>query len=395
MDSKKIVIQIFTGSYQESKVNYQQIKDKLEPILKKISVEKVIMGWSVERKLYQRMEEFLHSYGVKLYLWLPVFSENSELRPTKLLMDDRGDYVQSYHTSRRENFEFYCPNSSLNVQNVMDIYEEYFQEIKFDGVFLDKMRYGSFPNGLTGIFSCLCPTCLARYESIGIRIRELKNEMRKVRIGQFGYEETPFKMRVYENGKYDFDHEVWPLFFREKARSISDACQVFADYFHGRGLQVGVDVFTPFLAYFVGQDIQELQAKVDFIKPTMYRLTNVPGALSFEYQQLLRKVIVRNRLDAAKKLPEILKVMGEDGQTADLNFVKKELNLLAEYSDKVYAGIEINRIPKIAWATPTYIKESLTGLYREDMKGFALSWDLMSMPEENINAVIEILENRE
>lgn len=394
MDCKKIAIQIFTGDYHESKVTYEQIKEKLEPIIKKIPVEKVIMGWSIERKIYQQMEQFLHSYGVQLYLWLPVFSENSALRPTKILVDDRGYSVQNYHLSKRENFEFYCPNSSLNVQNVLDIYAEYFQDIKFDGVFLDKIRYGSFPNGLTGVFSCFCPTCENRYDSMGIRIRELKNEMRKVRIGQFGYVELPFKMRKYQNGKYEFEHEVWHLFFKEKARSVTDAFKVLADSFHQRGLQVGADVFTPSLAYFVGQDLNAIQAEAEFIKPMMYRITNAPGGLPFEYQHLLRKTIVRNRPQAEQKLPEILPLMEEQGKKADLEFVKKELKVLAGCSSKVYAGIEINYIPKVAMATPAYIKENLDGLYNEDMKGFVLSWDLLSAPEENINAIIETLQNR-
>lgn len=128
---------------------------KAKALLETIAVSKVIIGWSCDRELYEHVIRFLKQHGIECYLWLPVFSETGILKAdTGKLIDDTGNEVKSYCLSEGENFEFYCPEQQCNIRAFLEIYEENFEGLGFDGVFLDKIRYGSFSNGLGGVFSC-------------------------------------------------------------------------------------------------------------------------------------------------------------------------------------------------------------------------------------------------
>lgn len=366
----EIVLQIFTGGYKEPTVTYEEIEKKLLEVLGKIPVHKVIIGWAVQEKLYRRVNALLRMYGVESYLWLPVFSENGLLKPVRMQMDYEGNPVESYRLKEGENFEFYCPNEAQNVDSLLEIYEDYFAEAEFDGIFLDKIRYGSFANGRNGVFSCFCPKCTEKYEKAGIDILHLKEEMKKVGEGTDGYDKSPLGIRAYRNGAYDFQDEIWEQFFEEKAESIYEALQRITGYFRQKGKKIGMDTFSPFMAYFVGQDFERLGKITDFVKPMMYRITEAPAGLPFEYESFMRET-------TGKKTH----------RRFSMDFVQSELGIIGTYDIPVYCGIEVNRIEKVAEADGTYIREMLKGLEQAKIGGVVLAWDLLSAPEENIRAV--------
>ena len=134
---KKIIIQIFTGGYKEEKVTYEQISEKLLPILDTGAIKRVIIGWSLRKSLYRDTIKLLKSYGVECFLWLPVFSETGMIKSVKRLLDDRSYEVENYSLKEGENFEFYCPQNHQNIQRFLEIYEENFSDLDFDGVFVN------------------------------------------------------------------------------------------------------------------------------------------------------------------------------------------------------------------------------------------------------------------
>lgn len=232
----------------------------------------------------------------------PVFSETGLLKPVKRLLDDEGCEVKSYQLKEGENFEFYCPNESVNLKSFMEIYDERFADIPFDGVFLDKIRYGAFSNGRNGVFSCFCPKCQAEYEKAGIDTAALQKEMKLVKTEDAVYQETPLGITGYEKGRYHFRNPVWEKFFSYKNKRICETLKPVIGEFHKRGLDVGVDTFSPFTSYFAGQDIDELGKMADFVKPMMYRITNAPAGLPWESESLFKETLSQgSTYEPAKK----------------------------------------------------------------------------------------------
>lgn len=394
MDQKEIVLQIFTGGYRYQEADKEAVKQKLQPVLKKLKVSKVIIGWALDALLYQEVEKLVHSYGAELYLWLPVFSETGLLEPVSLLQDCFQERVKSFQLKDGENFEFYCPNVSANREAVKRIYEKYFQKINFDGVFLDKIRYASFANRIEGVFSCFCPECRKRYQEMQLDDVALQTEIKKVLTGTEGYGELPFNCKGYENGRYKFKNPVWEQFFSIKAEIILTGLADLSSYFRANQLKIGMDVFSPFMAYFVGQDLQKLQQYADFMKPMMYRITNAPAGLPFEYEKFLKiakkQAVPKTRIGFDK----ILGIQTLKEEPFDMNFVKEELRLMNKWQIPVYCGMEINYVEEIVSADPKYIREMMSSLAGTEIDGYVLSWNLLSAPEENLEAVYSSLENR-
>lgn len=394
MGPKKIVLQIFTGGFKDDAADWGRVEGKLKSALDRLPVEKVIAGWALAPELYLRIKRVLEAHGAELYLWLPAFSEISALAPSRVIIDDRGKPAESFHLSESENFEFYCPNAPESTRNVIAAYEAHFRQIPFDGVFLDKIRYGSFANGLSGVFGCFCPECTRRYGAWGLDADALRWEMENVRAGRGMYRDIPLGLLAYEKGDYAFSRDIWRSFFACKASAVTHAFQALADYFRESGLKVGADVFAPCLAYFVGQDVNALAASADFVKPMLYGRTNAPAGLPFEYRRLIEAAAPFAPEAAEKKLRRLLPLIKAGRGCADMVFVRKELEWMASSSPSVYAGIEINRLPDIAPIEPRDIVETLSALADTNCGGFVLSWDLLSAPSENIDAAAQFIHHR-
>ena len=392
MGDKSIVLQIFTGGFKSHNLKFEDIEKKLTYVLENIKVEKVIMGWSTDSNLYIETKKLLKQYDIEYYLWIPVFSEVGLLKESKLLVDYNSNEIESYALCDDENFEFYCPNNDINIKNLISIFDERFKDIGFDGVFLDKIRYGSFSNKLSGVFSCFCNECTKKYLDNDIDINELKTEMIKISNGEESYQSIPFNLTSYEDGKYKFENEIWEKFFEIKSDSVYNSLVKIVDYFRGLDIKVGIDTFSPFISYFAGQDLEKLQKICDFIKPMMYRITKAPAGLPFESDNLVNETIKVNKENANLKYLELIGANKYDKNKYPIDFVLKELEYINnKLNCSVYAGIEINRKDDIAPVYPEYIKENLIELEKSNISGYVLSWDLLSAPKENIDEVIRLI----
>jgi hypothetical protein len=394
MRNKKLALQIFTGGFSGDSVEFEDFKDKLLLMINNLNVDKVIIGWSLNKDLYIKTKELLRKNNIELYLWLPVFSEVGLLYDSISSKDYKGTDIKAYNLQEGENFEFYCPSNKKNVFNFYDAYEKNFSDIDFDGIFLDKIRYGSFSNGIDSIFSCFCNECIDVYKQNGLDMELLKKEIDLLKRNDKNYSNIPFNIEKYSNGKYEFNNEIWDKFFEIKGDIIFKRVSEISDYFHSKGLKVGIDTFAPFIAYFVGQDIAKLQEVVDFNKSMMYRITQAPAGLPFEVDCLVNETTTNNFNISKANYLNIIGVR-DYSEKFPIEFVKKELDFLADKSNcNIYCGIEINRKVDIANVYPDYIEENLSKLDDSPIEGYVLSWDLVSAPNDNIKAVIDFLGKR-
>ena len=152
------------------------------------------------------------------------------------------------------------------------------------------------------------------------------------------------------------------------------------------GYKVGLDVFAPFMSYFVGQDIPALSRLCDFVKPMMYGATFAPAGLPFELEALNAATAATN---GGHEFCKTLR-LDPDMRPFDFEFIQREVKHLANAcSCPVYAGVEINRIPGIADTDPAYVKNALSAC--SDASGYVLSWNMLDAPMEHINAVKNLL----
>ena len=357
------VVQVSLGGWNEPDYTAGQIVSRLDSVCSLIPVEKVIIGWTIDKDIYRQVGEYLHAKGIQMLIWLPVFAETEEVCDNTPAVDLWGSVPANYDLAAGEGFRFNCPTDPQNAANVVAVYDRYFSDCGFDGAFLDRIRTQSFVSGVSGVLSCGCPLCAERFAAEGVDLEAVKAawEAKGDRfLSVTGYSpETGFV----------FEDPLAARFFLAKGHIVSGAVAAVADSLRSRGLEIGMDLYAPFMAPFVGQDYSILSRHADFIKPMLYRQTFAPAGMGFEYD-LLRKAVP----DAT----------GYPDFTMDAAFLSSQLDAMAPYPCKKYPGIEINYRADVAPTSPAYVTESLNAVSQHGFEGIVLSWNIMEAPDAHI-----------
>ena len=353
------IVQVSLGGWYSPDYTAEQIIGRIDTVCQLIPVKKVIIGWSLDKEIYRQVGEYLHAKDISMLLWLPVFAETEEVCENSPAVDLWGNAPVNYDLAAGDGFRFNCPSNPQNAANVVALYDKLFNDCGFDGVFLDRIRTQSFVTGVSGVLGCGCPLCVERFAAEGVDIHAVKTQFETKGDAFFsvnGY--TPA-------GGFCFEDTVAGAFFKAKGHVVSASVAAIADSLRSRGLEVGMDLYAPFMAPFVGQDYSILAGHADFIKPMLYRQTFAPAGMGFEYN------LLRKSLPAATGYPEF---------EMDVNFLHSQLEAMEPYSCGKYPGIEINYREVVVPTSPEYISESLKAVLSHGFDGAVLSWNIMKAP---------------
>ena len=353
------IVQVSLGGWHTPDYTAEQIIGRIDTVSQLIPVKKVIIGWSPDKEIYHQVGEYLHARDISMLLWLPVFAETEEVCENSPAVDLWGNVPANYDLAAGEGFRFNCPSNPQNAANVVAIYDKLFRDCGFDGVFLDRIRTQSFVSGVSGVLGCGCPICVERFAAEGVDIQVVKSQFESLGDDFFsvsGY--TPVD-------GFCFKDSVAAAFFKAKGHIVSASVAAIADSLRSRNLEVGMDLYAPFMAPFVGQDYSILASHADFIKPMLYRRTFAPAGMGFEYD------LLRKSLPSATGYPTF---------EMDVDFLHSQLEAMQPYSCGKYPGIEINYREVIAPTSPEYISESLKAVLSHGFDGVVLSWNIMEAP---------------
>ena len=357
----KTIIQAFTGGFYVPTKD-SDIADKLMLILSKSGADALIIGWNTDTP-YDQIISKLHELNKKVYLWIPVFSEYGNDAVTAL------DYLGNKHVNAiscaEDDFTFSCPSEPGNIKLAVRYYDRYFSSSRFDGVFLDKIRFSSFGNGFQSGMGCFCRKCCDFYIKEGIDIASFKKLMTNGK--------KDFLIPDALNGMcYSFEHELIDALFRARAKRITSSVKKVVGLFRQRVAEVGLDVFAPPFAYLFGQDIATMADYADFIKPMIYRVTDAPAGIPYELEQM-KAELFKNGCDIGDKLEMLW-------NTADLtseDCFQEQLKLLKEISCDVYSGVEVNKVDICATNT-TYVERTIEAINKAEIAGCVLSWNVLA-----------------
>ena len=360
------IVQVSLGGWHSPDYTAEQIIGRIDTVSSMIPVTKVIIGWSLDKDIYKEVGTYLHSKNIKMLLWLPVFAETEEMCENSAATDLWGKIPSNYDLAAGEGFRFNCPSDPQNIANVVAIYDENFSDCGFDGVFIDRIRTQSFVSGIQGVLNCGCPLCAAKFKEEGVDLETVKAEW-EAKGDNFlsvnGY--------TAEEGFF-FTNPVAEAFFKAKGHIVSNAVAEVADALRNRGLEIGMDLYAPFMAPFVGQDYEILAAHADFIKPMLYRETFAPAGMGFEYDML------KAAAPEAKGYPEF---------DMDLDFLHLQLEAMEPYDCGKFPGIEINYREEIVPTSPEYVTESLEAVKSHGFDGTVLSWNIMEAPLAHLDCL--------
>ena len=335
----------------------------------RIPVHRVILGWNTDSTLYKSVGTFLHARGIQMLLWLPVFSEISGIASPEEALDIFGRKIITPIHQEGEDFVFGCPTSSHNLQIVKDIYEQHFSDCGFDGVFLDKIRSQSFVSGISGVLSCGCARCRQAFLQEGVDLEEVKNQYLQKKDSFFDMESFPM------HGEFVLRNAAAQHFFEAKEKIIARAVVEISQYFKSKGMIVGLDLFAPLVSRFVGQNYARITQAADFIKPMLYRKTEAPAGIGYEYS-LFEK--------------HASKAVGRIQIPMDRSFLDTQLEAIRNLRCEKYPGIEINYRGDIARTDADYVAESITAVRDFGFEGASLCWNVMLAPDAHIEAIAQL-----
>ena len=365
----KYILQIYTGFSDTSCYRAEEMIGRIRMITSRIRVEKVIIGWSREVSVYRKLAAFLHERGIQMLLWLPAFSAGIENTRPYQATDVFGKPVIGPGAAEDQSFHFVCPSSGHNARIVTDTYEKHFSDCGFDGVFLDRIRSQSFETGISGILSCACERCRKAFLDKGVDIDEVRNLYEEQGDAFFDMASWPM------NGEFVLEKLSAQRFFEAKEKIIAEAVAGLAGYFRSKGLIVGLDLFAPVISRFVGQNYSLIAKTADFIKPMLYRRTDAPAGIGYEYA-LFEKAAP----GARNKLKPVM----------DPAFLDSQLQAVKALPCELYPGIEVNFDKELVRTDTDYIRESLAAIRQCGLDGATLSWDIMKVPKAHIEAAATI-----
>ena len=365
----KYILQVFSGPWNTAYYQPEEIIRTIRGIASRIPVEKVIIGWSTDPSVYGETGSFLHESGIEMLLWLPVFAEVGEMAEQDEALDLFGKSIPAPAGDEGAGFRFGCFSSGNNVQIVKDVFEKYFSGCGFDGVFLDRVRSQSFVSGVPGVLSCGCGRCRKAFLDRGVDIGAVRKLYEKRGDAFFDAASLPM------NGEFTLREPLAQRFLEVKEEIIADAVNDIVSYFRDRGLVVGLDLFAPVVSRFVGQRYSLIAKNADFIKPMLYRRTDAPAGIGYEYS-----LLSESAPDAKgwNRLPE------------DRELLNTQLEAIRSVPCGRYPGIEINYDERLVRTDEEYITESLTAIRDYGYERVALCWDIMRVPQRHIRAIEDL-----
>jgi len=374
------VFQCFTGDLSEvSLADAGTLLSSLKPFHEAGKLKAVMAGWSLDLGFYRQLRQTLSEWGVPLYLKMAVFSEWNGYEGFDKTVNAVGGGASSHVLSKEETFEFRCPTSDHNREEVLSLYDRHFAGIGFDGVFLDRIRYSSLVSGLDGM-GCFCERCTRVYRRRGLDPEKIRTTLAE---NAACVKKGAGKLRLMgkDESGWSVSDPVLDAFFRVRCEIMEESLGKLIAAFKERGLSVGLDLFAPSLGYFAGQRSAVLGGKADFIKPMLYRYTNAPAGIPFEAEALKTAL-------GEKAGEDYLAFCGSAAEDFR-ELTERELRELRQLSCRVYPGFEVNTVPDIVTMDPGRVKEMLETVRKAGFDTIVPSWNLAMMPPENLKVLLE------
>ena len=388
------------------------LKKKLATAKEALNLDALMIWSDINKKDLDLVRKICIEFKIKTYLWYPILADISGFKVEQEQSVETFDRLHGYGRNGcwdklgkgEEDFLFLCPNDEEHIRRIFDQYQNKIKESGFDGVFLDRIRFPSPSNGFELLFSCFCKPCLDKFynkysEDLENYRYQAKTVFEKFKTIDINY------LQICQSFSDIIIQDNLEKFYDFRKQNIYQVVKIFADKAKQMGKLVGVDLFAPSLAPLVSQDYQLLAKTCDWIKPMIYCHTSSPAGLPLELYCFISAILdINPALDEGQLIREISRIIGVDLpiQINDLlkngiseHIIYSEMQKIREFNlpEKVdtYVGIEAVQIPGLCNITDKILKKYLRSVIEADIKGMVLSWDLLKIPDENLQLVGDIL----
>jgi len=333
--------------------------------------------------------------GFNVHIVIGAFRIGNEFQDPKFLAEDPYGRKHIWFGSG-------CPNNPDIRRRTLGQVSEIVEKHDISSIVLDGIRFASMGSGIEAFATCFCSNCRNKAEEYGYRFEEMKKSVKKMLDAFYDFKRAWEVLQAYrsspaglldlivgEQGLLDW------LEFRERcvAEFIVEVRNAIKPY--GRKTGLGAYVFTPSLAFLVGQNYLELWRYLDFVKPMVYRRGRGVACLNFELAKTAEDLLRWNPWLAEEELIGVLyRVFGFQGEEYPLSINKlfedclplSSLKIEFQAAKRLLAGrSELHPIimlddPQIEQAVRLAVETGLDGI------------DFFSFREEEKNMIIRVSE---
>jgi hypothetical protein len=378
----------------------REVGARLRDALDRLPLRRVIVGWDIPELLLDACAGECRARDVELYRWQPLLTGDGVLhpRPEWQVIGLNGERVPGFH--EMPEFTFMCPNRPGVLAAALDRLRTTLADDRYDGVFLDRIRFPSPAENPSAALGCFCADCRRVAAAHDLDLDAVRTALQRLL-------DTSEGTSTLVTGLLDKSHldtgqakaKALRVFLQFREDRVSDFVRQTAEAARALGKGIGLDCFTPALTGLVGQNLNELHRYGDWVKIMSYGHALGPSGLPFELGALADWLVIDRGMTEAQAmsllttgsgltLPETRAALRRDGVPAA--GLKREVERASQAGlNNVLAGIELVEIPGVCELTETQITADLRAFREGGADGLALSWDLWHMPPARLSLVRE------
>jgi hypothetical protein len=401
-----IATQLVAGNEGRTATSREGIVRAIARAREAARIDALILWPSAEPGLTGELARACRSLGIRPLLWFPVLSDAPGVpqRTESLVKNCTGSRGQGTAgaweglVGGEERFLFSCPNDTRSLDAVFDACSSLLAGADVDGVMLDKIRFPSPSNGFEALLGCFCDSCRTLFESrTGRPLEPLRQKGRELLEQLHGEGPAALLAAWKHTGSF------WKAVGLEelagfRVQSILSVVERFSSLARSRGLEVGLDLFSPSLAPLVSQDYEALSSLCDWVKPMIYRSAVGPAGLPLEVASLWKAFVgMHPRSDPMRLGRSLREIFGWETPDTGTELLRRGLPAAVISSEleaiarmrlaagvKVYAGIEAVRIPRFGIDVASDALERSLREVRPPAGGIIASWNLLNIPDDNL-----------
>ncbi|MCS6907864.1 MAG: hypothetical protein RML93_08280, partial [Anaerolineales bacterium] len=281
-----ITIQYLEPAPETASLQPDEVILKLQQALDRLPFTHLLIGWEIPERILEACKKFTEQYAIKFLRWHPLLTYNQEpIDPALRVINLYNQPISGFQNL--PEFTFFCPNHPEARERILANLSVQIQTGLYDGFFLDRIRYPSPSTDPYRYLGCFCLSCQEIARDFNLDFVNVRSELLQAEHkAQF----LPSFLR-YLAAAQPHHPAVQPLpefqrFMRFRSRSITAILQEVIAEIKGKNLEVGLDAFSPSLAYMVGQNLDEITPLADWTKVMSYAHTMGPAGIPYELSQL-------------------------------------------------------------------------------------------------------------
>ncbi len=389
-----ITIQYLEPAPEVATFSPDQVISKLQQAFDRVQFTHLLIGWEIPERLLEACKKFAEKHAIKFMRWHPLLTYNqSPIDPAIQVINLYQQPIPGFQNL--PEFTFFCPNHPAAQERILADLSPHIRTGIYDGFFLDRIRYPSPSTDPYNYLGCFCSSCKRIARDFDLDFTRIRSGLLKAE----GEAQFP-PIILHHFAPVQEDHPLlqpasdFQGFMRFRSQSITKILQEVVAEIKKENLEVGLDVFSPSLAYMVGQDLSKITLFADWTKVMSYAHTLGPAGIPYELLQLAQFMKRSSTMEEREilaalsrifdlELPRTLEMLVQVGLSPTA--LAKEIEHAVQSSSKpILAGIELVEIPGVATLDNSQIEQDLLAVKTAHPGGIAISWDLWHIPIERL-----------